>query len=308
MKATLSVFFGVDRTYATVMTPTAKGLTLDFVDATRNPIDLENEDDEISQAGLMELNEFIDKVEKDVEKVSVTIPAEISFVTQFPGQKDMPKEELNQLVDLEIKQAFPQFNPEEFVTTVTPMEPTKDGTNMMMASIVQRDILDSIANIFQNKLAIQNIEISQLNTHSSFLYNNPEAANKTIMILGVQEQFIDVSIIKNSKPAYYNLLSLSNPDSLGELFEEEFNKVLQTTVDQVDGAYFFGVGLTKDLYFKAWETSMAIGLETGRMNCFRMVESSLDKRVKDYCSRTMHILPPCVGGHIPPYHERIRLF
>ena len=59
-------------------------------------------------------------------------------------------DELKQLVDLEIRQAFPQFNPEEFVTTVTPMEKNKDGIHMMMATIVQMDILETIKEIFQN--------------------------------------------------------------------------------------------------------------------------------------------------------------
>lgn len=307
MKNALSVFFGIDRTYVSVMRPTPKGLALDFIDATRNAVDLENPFDDASKAGEMELNEFIEENKDKVEKINVTIPAEMVFVTQFPGQPGMSVDELRQLVDLEIRQAFPQFNPEEFVTTITPMEQTKDGIHMMMATIVQRDILDTIKEIFQNKMPVQDIEISQLNAHSSFLYNYPEAANKTIMIFGIQEQFIDVSIVKNTKPAYYNLLSLSNPDKLGEMFEEEFNKVKETTVEQIDGAYFFGMGLTKELYFHAWETSMAIGLETGRMNAFRMVTTDLDKRRKDYCSRIMHIAPPCIGAHIPAYHERIRL-
>lgn len=307
MKSALSVFFNIDRTYMLIFSPTSKGLSLDYVEATRNQIDLENVFDIESNPGIKELQDFMTKVQNKINRVSVTIPAESVFVSQFPGQIGMSKEQLNKLVNLEIKQAYPQYNTDEFISNIIPMEKTKKGSSMMLASIMQKEIIATCKDIFKDYLPVTNIEISQLNAHTSFLYNYPESFNKNIMILGVQDQFIDLSIIKSSKPAYYNLLSFANKENLGKIIEEEFNKLKTEVLDNIEGIYFFGSGLTKELYDVAYETGISLGIETGRLNAFRMVETNLDERQRNYCKIMQHVFPPCLGAVIPAYHERIRL-
>jgi len=309
MKSAISVFFNIDRTYLAILTPSENSLSLDYVDATRSHIDLENVFDVDGDKGIIELREFIEKVRHKINRVSVTIPAESVFVSQFPGQKGMTEEQLSKLVSLEIKQAFPQYNTDEFVSNIIPLEKRMNGQEMMLASIMQKDIIDTCKEIFKDYLPITNIEISQLNAHTAFLYNYPESLEKNIIILGVQDQFIDLSLLKNSKPAYYNLLSFSDSDKnkFGEIIENEYNKLLNDFINRIDGIYFFGAGLNKDLYFSGWEMASVLGLETGRLNAFRMVKANIEDRAKDYCKIMQHVFPPCVGAAIPSYHERIRL-
>lgn len=309
MKSALSVFFNIDRTYMAIITPEDNSLTLDYVDATRNQIDLENIFDVDGDEGVTELRSFIDKIRHRINRVSITIPAESVFVAQFPGQRDMTEEQLNKLVNLEIKQAYPQYNTDEFVSNVIPLEKRTTGQEMMLASIMQKDIIDTCKEIFKDYLPITNIEISQLNAHTAFVYNYPESLEKNIMILGVQDQFIDVSIIKKSQPAYYNLLSFSDSDKdkVGTFIEEEHKKLLKEVIDKIDGIYFFGTGLTKDIYTAAAAKALDLGLETGRLNAFRMVKANVDERTKNYCKIMQHVFPPCIGAVIPAYHERIRL-
>lgn len=309
MKSALSVFFNIDRTYMAIITPEDNSLSLDYVEATRNQIDLENIFDIDGDEGVAELRSFIDKIRHKINRVSITIPAESVFVAQFPGQKGMTEEQLNKLVNLEIKQAYPQYNTDEFVSNVIPLEKRTTGQEMMLASIMQKDIIDTCKEIFKDYLPITNIEISQLNAHTAFVYNYPESLDKNIMILGVQDQFIDVSIIKKSQPAYYNLISFSDSDKdkIGTFIEEEYKKLLKDVIDKIDGIYFFGTGLTKDIYFSAWEMASVLGVETGRLNAFRMVKANVDERTKNYCKIMQHVFPPCIGAVIPAYHERIRL-
>jgi Tfp pilus assembly PilM family ATPase len=308
MKSGLSIYFNIDRAYLAILSQTAKGLKLDFVDATRNKIDLEYIEDPESQEGIQEIHTFIEKVRGQINHISVTIPAESVFVTQFPGKQGMSEDQLSKLVDLEIKQAFPQYNTDEFVSNIYPLEPDKRERSMMLASIMQRDIINTLAETFKEYLPVSNIEISQINAHTAFSYNYPDSMEKNIMIMGIQDQFIDLSLIKSSKPAYYNLLSFSNKDKLGEMIEEEYNRLKEEVADRIDGIYFFGTGLTKELYFQAWEMASFLDLETNRLNAFRMITTDLDQRAKDYCSRMQHVFPPCIGAAIPDYHNRIRLY
>lgn len=305
MANTLSVYFNIDRTYMTLFEQKDKGLELIYVDATRELIDLENPFG--SEVGIAELKDMIAEKKELIKNINITLPAESVFVTQFPGQAGMSKDQLEKLVNLEIKQAFPQFNTEDFISNIIPMVPTKNGDPMMLACIMQKEVLNACKEIFDGFFPIMNIEISQLNAHTAFLYNYPEKKESTVLFMGIQEQFIDVSVLKNGKPAYYNLLSFSEKEKLGEYYEEEYKKLLKDYVDKVDAAYFFGTGLTKELYIMCWETSMMLELESGRLNAFRMVTTQLEQRYKDYCSRMMHVFPPCVGGNINSYHDLIRL-
>ena len=278
MKSALSVFFNIDRTYIAILSPSEKGLSLDYVNATRNQIDLENVFDPDNDPGIQELREFMLSVQNKINRVSVTIPAESVFVSQFPGQKGMTNEQLNKLVNLEIKQAYPQYNTDEFVSNIIPMEKNIKGASMMLASIMQKDIIDTCKDIFKDYLPVTNIEVSQLNAHTAFLYNYPESIEKNIMILGVQDQFIDLSIVKNTRPAYYNLLSFANKNKFSEIIKEQYVNLQKDIIENIDGIYYFGTGLTKDLSIKAKELADSLGIESGRINAFRMVESQLDER------------------------------
>lgn len=307
MKSALSVFFNIDRTYIAILSPSKKGLSLEYVNATRSQIDLENVFDPDNDPGIQELREFMLSVQNKINRVSVTIPAESVFVSQFPGQKGMTNEQLNKLVNLEIKQAYPQYNTDEFVSNIIPMEKNIKGSSMMLASIMQKDIINTCKDIFKDYLPVTNIEVSQLNAHTAFLYNYPESIEKNIMILGVQDQFIDLSIVKNTRPAYYNLLSFANKEKLGEIIKEQYHTLQEEIIEKIDGIYYFGTGLTKELSIHAKELADSLGVDSGRINAFRMVESNVDDRQKDYCKVMQHVFPPCIGAVIPAYHERIRL-
>jgi hypothetical protein len=309
MGKTLSVFFNIDRTYVSIVEPTEKGLDLCYLKATQNSIDLENIDAPMSQIGIEELMEIVAGRTEDLDKIDITIPSESVVVSQFPGSPNIGNNELKQLISLEIRQAYPQVNPEEFSTNIIPMDFRKDGSYMMLAVIIPNVIIRNVLEILRPfDLPINNIEISQLNSHSAFLYNYPERQNQTIAIVGVQDQFMDISIIKNNNPMYYNLISLDEKTKIGEAIEKEHERIVESIVDTVDAAYFFGTGLTKELYLNVWETSMLLNMEVGRLNAFRMLTTSLDDRDREYASRTMHLYPPSIGASFQPYHKRLKLY
>ncbi len=308
MKRTLSIFFNIDRTYVTITEPDEKGLKLIYLNSTENNIDLENIEDDFAQEGIQELVSLLSTIEMGIDKISVTIPAESVMVSQFPGKHGMEESELRKLISLEIKNAFPTFNPDDFTSNIVPLAKRLDGQSLMLAVIIPKQIIMSCIEILKiYDLPIENIEISQLSAHSAFLYNYPEMIDKNVIIIGVQDQFMDVSVISNGQPIYYDLVSLSDKNEIGAVFESEYGKLISIAVEQIDHAFFFGIGLTRDMYIAAWETSMLLGINVGRLNAFRMITTDLDARDREYCSRTMHIFPPCIGSSFPAYHERIKL-
>jgi Tfp pilus assembly PilM family ATPase len=308
-KQTLSVFFNIDRTYVSIVEPKEKGLELLYINSTDTNIDLENIDDEMSQMAIEELTTLLQGLDFDVSNITVTIPSESVIVSQFPGRQGMSEEEMRKLIALEIKHSYPQFNPSDFSSNIVPMETQINGQSMMLAVIIPKQIVYScleILNVFN--LPIESIEISQLNAHTAFLYNYPEFQDKTVAILGVQENFVDISVIQNSKPIFYDLVSLPDKKQIGEMFETQYNRLISDVVNKIDMAYFFGTGLTRDMHIAAWEISALLNIGFGRLNAFRMLTTNLEPRDRDYCLRTQHIYPPCIGGSFPAYHESIKLY
>ncbi len=305
MSKTLSVFFNIDRTYLTVVEHTPKGLSLDYINSTKNRINFENLG--ASLEGINELHEMFDKLPEGIVRTTVTVPAEGVMVTQFPGRKNLSNSDLQKLINLELRQIYPQFNFEDFKITITPFL-ANNNKQTMLAVIIPMEDYETINRIMEPlNLPITNIEISQLNAHSCFIYNYPEMVDKTVALLSVQSQFMDFSIIKNGSPAYYSLSSISNPELVGEVFENEYNKIIPSVFDSLDAVYFFGSGLNKNVSMALWETSMLLGImESKRLNAFRMMLSNLDRRDREYCSRTFQLYPACVGGCLPTKHEHIK--
>lgn len=309
MSKTLSVFFNIDRTYLTLVDGKKEGMELLYLNTTESRIDLEFPDSDASVLGAQELEIMMSEFAADVDRLTVTLPAESVLVTKFPSKENISKDDLCKLVDFELRQNFPQFNYNEFTISATPLEPRLDGKLMMLGVIIPNNIFDTASKVLKPVgKNIDFIEISQLNAHSSFLYNYPETAKSNVALISVQSQFLDISLSKDGKPAYYSLQSFSSIDKIGEIIEKEFARILTENAQTIDTAYFFGSGLTKEILMICWETAMMLGIEAKRLNAFRMMKTGLSKREREYCSRTFHLYPACIGASIPPYHERIKLF
>jgi len=309
MDSVLSLFFNMDRTYIALLSIGDKGLVLEHVDSTDEGIDLENyqyEDTAARQADLLSRVEpYLDKV----SSISVTLPAESVIVTQLPADINQSQDTLRQLLALEIRQNYPHFNLDDFVANIIPMSAKKSGTDSVLGVIFTSELIKNCTDLLKPLgKDIINIDFSQMNAHSAYLYNYPENWDKSVMIFSIQNNFIDISVVKDGRPCYYNLLSYSTNAEIPVIIEKQYEHITSEIAEVIEGAYFFGTGLTKDLYLQIWETCMLLGVETARLNAFRLVDTELDTRRKEYASRVQHIFPPAIGGSFKPYHERLKFY
>jgi hypothetical protein len=309
MKKILSVFFNIDRTYLTGLTLDESGISLDYINSTIHHVDLENIKTEESKNGVSELNKYFFEMDFDPDEISVTLPSESVLVTKFPGKKDMSDEELKQLLNLEIRQMYPQCDEADFTRYVIPLLPQNPKLHQMMAVIVPNEdfkVIDDLMQILSKP--VSKFEITQLNSHTSFLYNYPEMASKTVLFISIQGQFMDISVLENGLPVYYNLIALTDYTKSGEILENEYAKIVPDYVKSVDACYFFGAGLNKQISLLLWETASLLGIfEAKRLDAFRMVRTNLTKREKEYCSRTLHIYPACIGACLQSQHKIIKI-
>jgi hypothetical protein len=309
MKQSLSVFFNNDRTYFAMFEKARNGLVLTYVNSTNYPVNFSRMDDENTKQAVMEVEEIIYGIKAELGRISVTLAGDNVLVSQIPGMKKIDVNELRKLVSFEIRQSYPQFNFDDFITNIIPFEPRLDAQNMMMAVIMPKQDLESCRELLQPlNQPVDNIEISQLNAHTAFMYNYPERSEQTVALFGIQGNFVDISVIRQGKPLYYNIAILQDLNKIGELCDSQFQKIIASYTRKIDGAFFFGSGLTKNLFKMASESAQIRGIESFRLNAFRMMGAKLEDREREYCTRVAHVYPPCIGGGIPAYHERFKLY
>ncbi|GAB1370318.1 hypothetical protein MASR1M45_03780 [Candidatus Kapaibacterium sp.] len=309
MKKILSVFFNIDRVYLAGLTLDESGVSLDYINSTIHHVDLENINTEESVNGIAELNKFFFEMNFDPDEVSVTLPSESVLVAKFPGKKDMTEDELKRLLNLEISQVYPQCDEEDFSKYVIPLTPNDDKLYQIMSVIVPNEDFNAINQVLQilNRPVFR-YDITQLNAHTCFLYNYPEFINKTVLFVFIQGQFMDISVLQNGAPIYFNLTALTDFNQIGEILEHEHAKIVPSYVSEIDACFYFGTGINKQVSLTLWETASLLGIfEAKRLNAFRMLKTSLSKREKEYCSRTFHIFPACVGAALVPQHTILRV-
>lgn len=309
MKKVLSIFFNIDRTYLTGLTIDESGVSLDYINSTVHHVDLENIKTDESRNGVAELSKYFFEMDFYPDEVSITLPSESVLITKFPGKVDITDDEIKELINLEIRQMYPNCDQNDFTTFVVPMLPEKINLQQMVAVLVPKEdflVIDEILQIVN--LPVAKFDITQLNAHTCFLFNYPEMAAKTVLFVSVQGQFMDVSILKNGQPIYYNLIALPDYNKTGEQLEIEYEKIVPQYTESIDACYFFGAGLTKPVSMMLWETASLLGIyEAKRLNAFRMLKNNLTKREKEYCSRTLHIFPACIGAGLPSQHKIINV-
>jgi len=180
---------------------------------------------------------------------------------------------------------------------------------MMIAIIITKEDLKTIQDLLQPLgKKISKFDISQMNAHSAFIYNYPELRTKNILLFGIQGQFMDVSVIINGLPAYYNLVRYDGIETLGETVGAVHDLLIPDVCEQIDAVMYFGSGLNKTIANKLQEIANQLQIsEVKRLNGFRMMKTSLDEREREYCSRTFQIYPACIGGCLPTKHPILTL-
>ena len=91
------------------------------------------------------------------------------------------------------------------------------------------------------------------------------------------------------------------------LTPEEIEKLLSEYTPGIDAIFLYGLSLTKEILIDVQESLGLIVPVIKRLNAFRMFSTSLTDREKEYCSRTAHIFPACIGAIMPNFQERLKL-
>lgn len=307
MKKVISLFFNTDRTYITKVQNKNEGLELEYFNSTNNPIDLDAIHSNEEVEGFDEIESVLNNFDIESDMINLVFPADAIMTSQLPGKVRMKKEEILDLISLELKRAYPKLNINDFEIQVVQMGTNKKGDANQLAIIYQKHDLELFQQLLQKYNApIKMKYVSQIAAANAFLYNYPEFQQKNAAIIGIQNNFIDFCVLSNSQMVYYSLLNYSNESEIPEILEKELGKVTDEIIDDLSaGLFFYGSDLTKSILLSVWEIAMLFGVEGKRLNAFRMIKTNLGKREREYASRTMQIYPACIGGTLPNFFQSV---
>jgi hypothetical protein len=308
MKSNLSIYFGTDRTYLALIESQPKGLCLKYINSTNHPIDLDNPENPNSKEGLDELFYLVEAIPEQYHFINLALPLELVLITQFPARPKISKDEILSIVNIEMRQVYPQFDPAQFPTYLFQLKERRNNA-FYLAVIIPRKIYENIKKM-TTKLnhLVEKIEISQVNSHNALLYNYPEFFSKNVGIFNIQDGFIDFSIINGKQFISYSLIRYNKSEEIPDLITKHIEGVRKEIDVSPEACFLFGISLTRDLFeFVASKISKHTST-VKKLNPLRMFTTSLSERERAYCSRIAHILPPCVGASIPVYHDRIKIY
>ncbi len=308
MRTNLSIYFRTDNTYLALIERQPKGLCLKYINSTSYPIDLDNPESHNSKKGLDEFFDIIEKLPEKYNFVSIALPLESVLITQFPARPKISKDEIMSIVNIEMRQIYPQFDPTQFPTYLFQLKERKNSP-FYLAVIIPRNIYENVKKITTklNQL-VEKIEISQVNSHSALLYNYPEYFNKNVGVFNIQEGFIDFSVINGKQFIAYSLIKYGKLEEIPDLMIRNLEGIGKEMGIEFDSCFLFGISLTRDL-FKTIASKLSKHIPTiNKLNPLRMFTANLSQRERDYCARIAHILPPCIGASIPVYHNRIKIY
>lgn len=293
MESTLTIYLGNDRTYITAFEPSSKGLELVYINSIPQHVGTDADITEIARGLEAILPEIIGKN----ERLRLCFPNENIFVHQFPAVKSGNVDDVKQLLGLEIRQAYPQYSLENYRSIVLPLLPKLDGTEMMIAMMIDQKQLH-IGYVISEIIGLpcERIVISQFSTHAALLYNYPEQIENTVILFGVQDRFADVSVLRKGELAYYSLVPFNSKELAGVAFEKEVEKLLTEYIPFADSAFFFGHGLTSSILTSV---TKLLPVPAHRLNAFRMMTTNLSPREREYCIKSAHLYPPNVGAALP---------
>lgn len=302
-KRILSIYNSLHETYSVLVKNNPEGLSLDWISTINTPFEFDENDINFNENSISEFRSQFEDIQDRVDGVSIVFPAENIMVSQFPINADVAEEDVKSLLDIEIKKAYPKLDINDFAIDTIKLGNESNQQQKIMCIILPKLDIIRYEEFFSkyNKKIIATY-VSQIAAANSFIYNYPELRSSVSVIVGIQGNFLDFTIVKNSKIIYYNLLSYQQNSDIPQSLTNEISKI-KSIIDNsiMAGVFCYGEDLNEQLFREIEATLKDNAINTYKLNAFRMMRTNFNDREIDYCKRVSHIFPSVIGASFPSF-------
>jgi Tfp pilus assembly PilM family ATPase len=155
------------------------------------------------KAFVKEIQTFVKKIGAGAHYFSFGLNSKMAMVQTIPVEMSLTDEEFNLHVEWEIQNYFPEATPEQYVIMPYALvnDEGKPGSNAMVISVKKSFInfLSSVSEKLHGSLHI--IDIDHFCAETCLTYSFPLVASRRTVVIGVDEETIDASLLVNGKNA-----------------------------------------------------------------------------------------------------------
>ncbi len=222
---------------------------------------------------LNEMKELIRQNEITSEYISFALPPDPVFINIIPVEPGLSKNEINQYLQWEVQQYFPETSPKVFITDSHSLPAEKINARQTFMVSVRRGMvafLQKVAAGLNMKLNI--IDIDQFSTEKTLIVNYPEILDHDIALLGIRESGVDASLIHNGEMSDYRSFPYDGERDPDKCILSYLKYIKQKSHSTPAALLIYGIDVTKDLV-------LSLRKETGikqtlPLNVFRKVRGA----------------------------------
>ncbi len=295
MEPILSLFLGHSRTYVALLEDGDSYPSLAYVNATSDSVFI----NQGQLQGKQWLEEVLMEIAGAAEQVAIALPMEYAFVHHFPYPEEASDEALETLVETELQTKFAEYDRKDLEIRIYPLAPRSDQRRLVAVIILEKEVikvLEQIAEMAFGKLV--RYDIAQNAAHSALLFNYPELREKNVVVVHIQQEYLDITALRQGTPVIYKLQKAeAEVDRTVESIRTVLEEMLSMYLPFMDAVAVFGEQLTRGLLSQLQQLvhDMAPGVRAFRLNAFRRLTTTLGDRERAYCARTAHLFVPCIG-------------
>jgi Tfp pilus assembly PilM family ATPase len=235
------------------------------------------------------LSAFIRVNHIKTRQVSVALDTASLFINTIPMEDDISQTEINDHINWELGQYFPDTRAKDFITDthVLTYNKTQHWNDVLTVSVRRHDaylVQDALSRLGLN---LHIVDVDHLSADTALRKNYPDSVRRYIALVGVKENRLDISLIKFGDIESYRYLVV---DSNKEIIEQI--GTLSKETKGIHSITAYGPYLDKDLLVQIRRGS---SLLVEALNPLRHVKVSDSLRLTDRLSVPTYRFASAVG-------------
>ena len=174
--------------------------TLQAIDEWDNTFPARGLDDARGTDRFLEyLSAFIKVNRVRATKVSIALDTASLFINSFPLEDGVSRPDINEHVNWELSQFFPDLPAKEFVTDVHVMahHPEEHWKRVLSVSVRRRDAYALQSALARLGLSVHILDVDHFSADHALRINYPDAERRHIALIGVKENRLDISFLRS---------------------------------------------------------------------------------------------------------------
>jgi len=235
------------------------------------------------------LSAFMKVNRVQARRVSVALDTSQVFINTIPMEAGILRPEMNEQIEWELSQYFPDVPSKAFITDVHPLthHTTERWNEMLTVSVNRRDAYAIQQALVKLGLSLHVVDVDHFSADTALRFNYPDTNQKFLALVGIKENRLDISLIKNGNMESYSYSAVQSNAEIVEhvsRLSRETRGIFSITV--------YGPFLDNDLLVQIRRNS---SLLVEALNPLRHVRVSDTLRLADQISAPSYRFASAVG-------------